>query len=455
LEHVELSHYHNKRSLGRQLARTVSSSLEAGLSGVPVMRKPLIMAAVLASCAAATAAHAVDVGESTTVGGTVFLDVSNISLRQQGANGTYSDINPSGTGFDVKRFYLSVDHKFNDIWSANLTTDAQYVASTNTNIIYCTSVVTTAGVTSCKTATTSVTTSTNNSGGASEVFVKKLYLTGKFSDAFAIHVGSYDMPWIPFVESLYGYRYVEKLAADRLGFGNTTDWGANASGAIANNMLNYSVSVLDGGGYKNPTRTKDVDFEGRLGFKPVDWLTVAIGGYTGHLGQVTTANDSFPTNTATRLDGVVAVNFQGFRLGVEYLDARDYKTVNNLTASAFGTSSIVNSATIAPASDRADGISVFTYYSFLEQWSVFARYDDTKLSKDIAPNLKDKYFNAGVSYKPIKPLDVALVYKNEKVTDGSTAISSADANSSYTIGGVNGTTSGKFSEIGVYLQYKF
>ncbi|MEJ0005547.1 MAG: hypothetical protein WDM77_03960 [Steroidobacteraceae bacterium] len=229
------------------------------------MRQHLITAAALASCAAATSAYAVDIGENTTVGGVVFMDVSNISLAQQGVNRVYTDVNPSGTGFDVKRFYLTVDHRFNEIWSANLTTDAQYVASTNTSITYCTSVVTTAGVTTCKTATTSVTTSANNTAGASEVFVKKLYLAGKFGDGLTIHLGSYDMPWIPFVESLYGYRYIEKLAADRLGFGNTTDWGANASGVLAGNRVNYSVSVVDGGGFKNPTRTKYVDFEGPPG----------------------------------------------------------------------------------------------------------------------------------------------------------------------------------------------
>ncbi len=397
------------------------------------MRKHLITAAVLASCAAATSAYAVDVGENTTVGGVAFLDVSNISQRQEQANGSTKDVNPSGTGFDVKRFYLIVDHKFNDVWSADLTTDAQFAtagSAFNTN-------------------------GSNGSGGVSEVFVKKLYLQGKFSDALVVHAGSYDMPWIPFVESLYGYRYVEKLAADRLGFGNTTDWGLNASGALANNMLNYSVSVVNGGGFKNPTRTKYVDFEGRLGFKPVDWLTIGIGGYTGHLGQVTTATDGYPTNTATRLDGVVGINFQGFRFGVEYLNAKDYKTVNNVAAAVYGTSSIINTDTIAPISDTADGFSVFTSYAFLETWSVFARYDDIKLSKDVAPNLKDQYFNVGVSYKPIKAVDLALVYKNEKVNDGTTSISGADGGGSYTIGGVNGKTDGKLSEIGLYLQYKF
>ncbi len=85
------------------------------------MRQHLITAAALASCAAATSAYAVDIGENTTVGGVVFMDVSNISLAQQGVNRVYTDVNPSGTGFDVKRFYLTVDHRFNEIWSANLT----------------------------------------------------------------------------------------------------------------------------------------------------------------------------------------------------------------------------------------------------------------------------------------------------------------------------------------------
>ncbi|MEJ0005548.1 MAG: hypothetical protein WDM77_03965 [Steroidobacteraceae bacterium] len=60
-----------------------------------------------------------------------------------------------------------------------------------------------------------------------------------------------------------------------------------------------------------------------------------------------------------------------------------------------------------------------------------------------------------MSFKPLKPIDIALVYKNEKVTDGAVAISGADAGGSYTIGGANGTTNGKFSEIGLYLQYRF
>ena len=402
-----------------------------------------ILTAVLTSCAATTA-FAADLGENTTVGGRVFFDVSHISLQNENAAGAGVDTPPMGTGFDVKRFYLSVDHKFDDTWSADLTTDAQFTTSSTATI-------------TTPTGTTTVLTNGNTSGAVSEVFIKKLYLEGKFNKLFVVHIGSYDMPWDPFAESLYGYRYVEKTITDRLGYSNTTDWGLHASGTGGSNgLFSYAASVVNGGGFKNPTRTKDVDFEGRLSVKPVAWLNVGAGFYSGHLGQITATNQDFPSNTARRFDVAAGVLVSGFRAGVEYFNAKDYKTVNSLAASLLSTSSVVNTATVAPISDKAEGFSSYASYSFANnQWSVFARYDDAKLSKDVASNLKDTYLNAGVAYKPIKPLDFALVYKNEKVDNGSISVSGADANGSYIIGGANGTHDGKFDEIGLYVQWQF
>src|SRR5450756_429067 len=196
------------------------------------MRKQILTAAALASCAGATTAMAVDVGADTTVGGRVFFDASNISLQNENAAGAKVDTPPNGTGFDVKRFYLIVDHKFNDIWCADLTTDAQFTTSS-------TATVTT------PTGTTTALTNGNSSGAVSEVFIKKLYLQGKFSDLFVAHIGSYDMPWDPFVEGLYGYRYVEKTMTDRLGYSNTTDWGLNATGTGPNGLFSYAASVVN------------------------------------------------------------------------------------------------------------------------------------------------------------------------------------------------------------------
>jgi hypothetical protein len=415
------------------------------------MRKQILTAAIIASCAGTTSAFAVDVGPDTTIGGVAFFDFSYIKLQNENAAGVKVDQPPTGVGFDVKRFYLIVNHKFSDVWAANLTTDAQFsTASTAT-------VCTAGGTPPTCNGTTTALTNQNTSGGVTEVMIKKLYLEGKFSPAFVTRIGAADTPWIPFVEGLYGYRYIEKTTTDRLGFGNSADWGLNALGSVGEkDFFTYSASVLNGGGYKNPTRTDKVDFEGRVGLKAIDWLQLGAGFYSGHLGQVTATNKNFPTNTATRWNAIGVVNFTGLRVGVEFFQAKNFKTVNNVATSAFGTSSIVGAtAATIPVADKAQGVSAFASYNFNDQWSLFGRYDDTKLSKDVAPNLKDQYANAGVAYKPIKPLDFALVYKHETVSNGSTSVSAGNANGSYTIGGANHLTLGTFDEVGVYVQYRF
>ncbi len=428
------------------------------------MRKHLITAVIIASGVAATSAYAADIGENTTIGGVAFFDFSSISQKQGQANGTSPSVAPSGAGFDVKRFYLTVDHTFNDVWSADLTTDAQYASSTT--LVTGTTVTCTAGAkptgTTCPTGSsvasvTAATTSVNTGGSATEVMIKYLYVTAKLNDALVVHVGSYATPWIQYTDGLTGYRWVEKGMTDRLSLSDSSaDWGLNASGSFANNLLSYSASVTDGGGYKNPSRTEHVDFEGRITSKPFGWLDVGVGYYNGHLGQVTAVNDGFPTNTASRWDGLVSFNFRGFRLTGEYIDATNYKTVNSVTAGVFGTQDVVASSLTGPLNrDVAKGFSVLASYAFNSSWNAFTRYDDVNLSENVLPGLKDKFYDAGINYKPLKGLDVALVYKVELVDNGAATISSADANGSYTIGGATSATDGRFREIGLYAQLKY
>ena len=412
------------------------------------MRKQSIAALMVAGVGMATGAYAqavateVDNG-TTNVGLQSFMDFGHISNQSDGI-----DVPPTGTGFDIKRFYLIVDHKFDDVWAANLTTDAEYLADKTT-------AVTSDGASKPTTVVTS-----SGSGGVTEVFIKKLYLQATLNDAFVVHAGSYTSPWAPFVESQYGYRFIEKTQTDRLGYANTADWGLNATGKMGEKgMFTYSLSVVNGGGFKNPSRSKYVDWEGRVGLTPVEWLTVGAGFYSGHLGQINTTNQNFPDNTASRWNVLAAVHAAGFRIGAEYWDAKNYKSAN-ATTGVLGASSITTNSPTAPISDEADGFSSWVSYDFNAQWSVFGRYDAAKPSKDIVTALKDKYMNLGIDFKPRKGVDLALVYKAEKVDNGQISVSGADANGSYTIGGTGSTTNGlttdgKFEEIGVYAQFTF
>jgi len=344
----------------------------------------LAVSAGAALCGTAVAADA----ESTTISGRMFVDLTNIDLTNDGVDST-----ANGTGIDVKRFYLGVTHNFDEIWSVNVTSDFNYVSN----------------------------------DGETQIYIKKAYLQAKVSDALIGRLGSADLPWVPFVENIYGYRFLEPVLVDRLKFGTSADWGLHGTGQMADGAFNYAVAVINGNGYKNPTRSNAVDVEGRVGYSPIKGLVFAAGVYSGKLGKDVEGIQTF--HTANRFDALAAYSANGLRVGAEYFHAKDWGQV--LTA----------------ASDKADGFSVWASYDFSPQWGVFARGDHAKTSKDLNPDLKDKYFNAGFVTHPRKNIDVALAYKYEKV-DGGGTISTSNG----TIGGVR---EGKYREVGVWAQVNF
>ena len=294
------------------------------------------------------------------IGGRMFFDLTNIDKTSNG-----KDTAASGTGLDVKRFYLTVDHKFNDIWSANLTTDFQYSPAI----------------------------------GNTELFVKKAYVQGSFDPAFNLRVGAADMPWIPYVEKFYGMRYVENTLTDRLKYGNSSDWGLHGFGNLGNNF-NYAVSVVSGAGYKNPTRSKGMDVEGRVAYTPNENFVVAVGGYSGKLGKETDIQSA--ENTYTRANAMVAYADSNFRVGGEYFQA---KNLNNV---------------LTVATDKTSGWSVWGSVRVTDGGiNVFGRYDDTDVSKTLDPTLSDKYWNVGVEFPVMKNLKLSTVYKYTHLANAS------------------------------------
>jgi hypothetical protein len=251
---------------------------------------------------------------------------------------------------------------------------------------------------------------------------------------------------------------------ERLGYANSADWGLYANGIAGggNGFFNYSFGAIDGGGYKNPTRTREPDYEGQVGVNPLSWLNIGAGFYAGHLGQITETNIDYARNTATRWDALVGILKGPLRLGVEYFDARNYKVGSASTGLLSGPGGVVvaSTATGTVAHDQAEGYSAWASYNFLPRWAAFGRFDRSHLSEDVDPNLVDTYYNLGIDFKPITAIDLALTFKHENVRDGTVSVGGGDAGGSYTIGGtgVAGTgakTSGQFNEVGIYTQYVF
>src|SRR5689334_21350398 len=179
-------------------------------------RKCLAAATLIAGAIASGAALAADPGQ-TTVGGKGFFDVTSIDQTSNGVK-----TNASGYGLDVKRFYIGIDHGFDKTWAANITTDFNYVAN----------------------------------DAETQLFVKKAYVEGKFSDAFMLRIGSADTPLIPFVENLYGNRYIENILVEHLSLEASADWGVHTQGGFGGGKVHYAASATTGAGYKNPTRSQ-------------------------------------------------------------------------------------------------------------------------------------------------------------------------------------------------------
>jgi len=330
---------------------------------------------------------------NTSISGRMYYDFTNID---NSANGVRVPGGGNGANFDIKRFYVGIDHTFNSVFSANVTTDTTYDSGSSTGQLY----------------------------------LKKAYLQAKIDPLLTIRLGSADLPWVPYVEGLYGYRYLENVMIDRTKFGTSADWGVHIGGTFGDGLVTYAASAINGAGYKTLSRSSDtIDLEGRVSVNPIKNITLGVGAYTGKLGK---SADNLPESAtphrATRFNALAAYTGTRIRAGIEYFAAKNWNNVTTV------------------AEDKSDGWSVFGSFAFTPKIGVFGRYDWVKPSRDINPDLKDHYFNLGLNYKPIPPLDLALVYKRDRARHGLISTSNG------TIGGVG---SGTYDEVGLFGQFAF
>jgi hypothetical protein len=290
----------------------------------------------------------------TKISGRLYYDLTNIDDSSKGVK-----TDKSGFAFDIKRFYLGVDHKFDEKWSMNLTTDFQYSSAV----------------------------------GATELYLKKAYVQYKASDAFVLRAGSTDLPWVPFAESAYGMRYVENTLIDRLKFGTSADWGVHASGKFAGGAMEYAVAALNGNGYKNPSRSERLDVEGRVSYAPTASTVIGVGAYSGTLGKETGSVDA--EHTANRMDFMAAYASGNTRFGVEYFQAKNWTTV------------------LSAESDKASGWSAWGSVGLGQGGiTLFARYDQADPSRTLDPTLQDTYYNVGVEFPVVQGVQLSTVYKH-------------------------------------------
>jgi hypothetical protein len=259
----------------------------------------------------------------------------------------------------------------------------------------------------------------------------------KFDPAVVIQVGAADMPWIPFVEDVYGQRYVDKTITDVNKVGNSADWGVFLHGDLPGGIVSYAVAAVDGAGYKTPDRSKGFDYEGRVSAKYMGF-TAAAGGYTGKEGKDFQQTPTPTLHNATRADALVAYSNSMFHVGLEYFQATNWAVT---------------------AVNKQDGFSAFGTYNFMPQWAVFGRYDwgrptnITSGALHLNASERLSYFNVGLQYEPAKLVDLALVYKHDAITHLAASGSYSDGNTKLVA--PTGGGSAHYDEVGLFTQFKF
>jgi len=342
------------------------------------MKTTLRVAALIAAAAVATPAFAGD----TQVKGKVFFDYGTKTITAP--NGTKT----TTTGSNLSRTYLTVKHKLDDTWKVRLTLDSAQEATLKKK---------------------------------TSIYVKYANLTGSFSDAFNVSLGVIETPWIGHEDHLGGHRYISKSFVDAQGLDSSADAGIVIYGKVADGLVNYAVAEVNGGGYGNITRTSSQDLNARIGFAPVEGLTIDLGFRDGYKGAKT--NSTIPTTGLTkhRLTQVMVTYGMGhdFRVGANYIKAEE-KT-NNVT-------------------ETLKGLDAWAWYNFTDQFGAFVNYETAKSSTG---NAVGKLTGAATEKTTIVSLD----YKASKKVKLSVAYTS--------IKGLKGVAGEKETIAGVYSQFKF
>lgn len=365
----------------------------------------------------------------TKVSGTIFFDATNINQQKISTAGVATKTVPTGTALDIKRVYLGVDHSFSKTWSASLLLDASAQGTT---------------------------VSSNANLAGTNIYVKNAFVQAKISDALIARVGVAGLPWFGFAEGIYGQRHIENTIVDRLKLYSSADYGVHILGTLGDPKgfnVTYAGSVINGGGYKNPTRSNSVDVEGRVAAN-YKGFTAAVGGYSGKLAAdaqgVALTNGLRSPVTTSREDALVGYVGSRFRAGAEWFWAKDFSQALVLGGPA-------PLAAGGATEDVATGWSLFGTVYVTPKWSVFGRYDRVQPSQYISPNRREDYYNLGVTYSPVKIIDLSLVYKRDKLNNNGVTYAGqlgSLATQNGTIG-ASGSASGTYDEFGLFGQVKF
>ena len=331
------------------------------------MKKRLIMLSAIAALGFASTANAgvnvYDEGENKlNLSGLVRVDALSSSVKTvQGGVATKVDTQ----GFDLTRVYLTAKYTIDSNWLMRITTDVKYETGL---------------------------------GKKSNIFLKYAYLEGKLAgDAAVLRLGVSHTPWVDYELALWKHAYLIDEPSSTFGYEASADLGVGLKGKLADGMVDYFVTAVNGKGYSDIAKTNGIDYSGRVGVNPIEGLTIDLGYRTGYKGTKVSGTPALGKQTLTR--AMVTYGSDAFRVGGDYMINKD-KTV--------------------AASFQDKLYSLWAWAKFGGGFGLVGRYDHEKSNLLVATpgsvDQKTSQITAGATFTPAKKVDFTLGYIKKKFT---------------------------------------
>lgn len=246
-------------------------------------------------------------------------------------------------------------------------------------------------------------TTVNKDAGKFDVVLKHAY--GELYDVLvpglSLKFGMHDLPWVPFVEAIWGYRFQGTVFSDREGYLSSTDLGVAASYVLPGKWVEAYFSLVNGETWSKPEVSKHKDVHGRITLRPLASHKVLSGLSLSVLGAAG-RYDSGDDQGRYRFIPQLAFEHKHAAIAVEYLWAQDVpgKLVSRHPSLANSTDSMVT----------AGGLSAFAWLDFgmfgvADGLRLMARLDWLDPDTDLDQNSHTREI-AGLGYRASKHVEV-------------------------------------------------
>lgn len=224
-------------------------------------------------------------------------------------------------------------------------------------------------------------------------------------------------PWIGYENGLDEHRYIVKAYLDTKKLDGSADAGVGISGKLADGLVGYAATVINGGGYGNIAATDAVDYNSRIGIYPVEGLTLDFQFRSGYLGTKTfgAAGEKSTLLQAMTTYGAT----KNYRVGANYIQ---------------------NKKDVAGVETKTRAIVAWGRAKFANDFGLYGRYENSNVDLSTAAiDEKENRFIVALEYFANKNIRMSLAWDQAKKTEA---------------GHVAGATS-KVSRYGLYTQAKF